>query len=124
MDNNLYRQNIYNLLISTDERQRVLDVQHAHLETALTGRVRYQNSVARAKAAAVAAGAVEMRPMENPPSIGHYSWDYAQNVSLPSASDQVGPTYFASLRKCHIFGICCEAFPKQVGFLLNFYNVG
>ena len=51
-----------------------------------------------------------LTPDQQPPKSMHYSWDYAQNVSLPSSYDQVGPSYFSILRKCHIFGICCEAF--------------
>ena len=44
----------------------------------------------------------------------HYSFDYAQQVHLPSNLMQSGPIYFLVPRKCGIFGVCCEEIPKQV----------
>lgn len=44
----------------------------------------------------------------------HYSFDMAQQVHYPSDPFQPGPIYFLTPRKCAIFGICCEAVPRQV----------
>ena len=44
----------------------------------------------------------------------HYSFDFAQQVHLPSNPMQPGPIYFLAPRKCGIFGVCCEGIPKQV----------
>ena len=61
----------------------------------------------------------------------HYSFDMAQQVMFckiknyatsnntfqvhyPSDPYQPGPIYFLTPRKCAIFGICCEAVPRQV----------
>ena len=49
----------------------------------------------------------------------HYSWDFAQHVTYPYENQQVGPIYFKSPRKAHIFGVCCEAIPRQVNYLID-----
>ena len=49
----------------------------------------------------------------------HYSFDYAQQVHLPSDPQQPGPIYFLVPRKCGLFGLCCEGIPKQVNFLVD-----
>ena len=43
----------------------------------------------------------------------HYSFDYAQQVHYPSDPMQPGPIYFLVPRKCSVFGINCEAIPRQ-----------
>ena len=49
----------------------------------------------------------------------HYSFDFAQQVHYPSDPLQPVPIYFKCPRKCGMFGIACEAFPRQVNFLLD-----
>ena len=49
----------------------------------------------------------------------HYSFDYAQQVHYPSDPLQPGPIYFLTPRKCTIFGVNCEAIPRQVNFLTD-----
>jgi hypothetical protein len=51
------------------------------------------------------------------PSKVHYSFDYAQQVHYPANPMQPGPIYFLTPRKCSLFGICCEAIPRQVNYL-------
>uniref|UniRef100_A0A1X7T5Z3 CCHC-type domain-containing protein n=1 Tax=Amphimedon queenslandica TaxID=400682 RepID=A0A1X7T5Z3_AMPQE len=51
--------------------------------------------------------------------VAHYSFDYAQQVHYPSSPLQAGPIYFLTPRKCGIFGVCCEAIPQQVNFLID-----
>jgi len=43
----------------------------------------------------------------------HYSFDYAQQVHIPSNPMQPGPIYFKAPRKCGIFGVICEAIPQH-----------
>ena len=45
------------------------------------------------------------------------AFDDAQQVHFPSNPMQPGPIYFKTLRKCGIFGIMCEAVPRQVNYL-------
>ena len=49
----------------------------------------------------------------------HSSFDFAQQVHLPSDPLQPGPLYFLVPRKCGIFGVCCEGLPKQMNFLID-----
>lgn len=49
----------------------------------------------------------------------HYSFDYAQQVHFPSDPLQPGPIYFLTPRKCSVFGVNCESFPRQVNFLTD-----
>lgn len=49
----------------------------------------------------------------------HYSFDYAQQVHIPSNPIQPGPIYFKTPRKCGIFGVFCGAAPRQVNFLID-----
>ena len=49
----------------------------------------------------------------------HYSMDFAQQVHYPSNPQQPGPVFFKTPRKCGVFGVACEALPKQVTFLLD-----
>ena len=49
----------------------------------------------------------------------HYSSDFVQQVHYPSSPLQPGLIYLKTPRKCGLFCICCEAFPKQVNFLID-----
>ena len=49
----------------------------------------------------------------------HYSYDYAQQLHYPANPNQPGPIYFKTPRKCGLFGVCCEAIPWQVNFLID-----
>ena len=49
----------------------------------------------------------------------HYSFDFAQQIHIPSNPTQPGPVYFKTLRKCGIFGVMCEAILQQVNYLID-----
>ena len=49
----------------------------------------------------------------------HYCYDYAQQLHYPTDPNQPGPIYFKTPRKCALFGVCCEAIPRQVNFLID-----
>ncbi len=49
----------------------------------------------------------------------HYSFDYAQQVHFLSDPLQPGPNFFLTPRKCSIFGVHCEAIPRQIHFLTD-----
>ena len=49
----------------------------------------------------------------------HYSYDYAQQLHYPANPNQPGPIYFNMPRKCGLFGVCYEAIPRQVNFLID-----
>ena len=58
-------------------------------------------------------------PPQSRPISMHYSFDYAQQVHIPSNPQQPGPIYFLTPRKCGIFGVCCEAIPQQINYLID-----
>ena len=49
----------------------------------------------------------------------HYSFDYAQQVHIPSNPLKPGPIYFKTTRKCGILGAIYEAIPRQVNYLID-----
>lgn len=49
----------------------------------------------------------------------HYSFDYVQQVHFPSDPLQPGPISFLTPRKYTVFGVNCEALPRQVNFLTD-----
>ena len=53
------------------------------------------------------------------PSLMHYCFDFAQQVLFPFNSQQPGPIFFKTPRKCGVFGICCEAQSTQINYLID-----
>ena len=51
--------------------------------------------------------------------IVHYSFDMAHQIHYPANPFQPGPIYFLTPRKCAIFGVCCEAIPRQINYLID-----
>ena len=49
----------------------------------------------------------------------HYLFDFAQQVHYPSDPQQPDPIYFLTPQKCGIFGVCCEAIPRQINYLID-----
>ena len=49
----------------------------------------------------------------------HYAFDFTQQVHYPSNPLQPGPIYFLTPRKAAIFGVCCEALPRQINFMID-----
>uniref|UniRef100_A0A1X7SST0 Uncharacterized protein n=1 Tax=Amphimedon queenslandica TaxID=400682 RepID=A0A1X7SST0_AMPQE len=48
----------------------------------------------------------------------NYSFNYAQ-LQYPSDSLQPGPIYYLTPRKCGLLGVYCEAFRRQVAYLVD-----
>ena len=49
----------------------------------------------------------------------HYSFDFAQQVYYPFSCNQRTQEFFKTARKCQVFGVCAEALPRQVFFLID-----
>ena len=49
----------------------------------------------------------------------HYSFDFPQQVHIPSNPMQPGPIYFKTPRKCGICGVMCEGVTRQVNYLID-----
>ena len=58
-------------------------------------------------------------PSGSGPNTVHYSFDFAQQVHYPDNPLQPGPMYFKTARKYGVFGICCEAIPRQITYLID-----
>ena len=86
-------------------KQAKLKKQQAHLDLVFMERTFYQNIVKDAKAAYTAAGCPPLGP--HPPCSTDFavrlSFDYAQQVHLPSFLMQPGPLYILVPRKVGIF---------------------
>ena len=49
----------------------------------------------------------------------HYSFDFPQQIHIPSNPMQPGAIYFKIPWKCGIFGLMCKAVPQQVNYLID-----
>jgi len=49
----------------------------------------------------------------------HYTFDFAQNVCIPHHSRQMGPLYFLTTRKVHIFGVRDDGARKQYNYIVD-----
>ena len=78
-----------------------------------SGRAHYNALIKVSKAEAEKRGVTNLQRTKDIQT-AHYSFDYAQNVHIPSDPMQCGPLYFLAPRKVGIFGINCEGIPKQV----------
>ena len=107
-------------LAEAEKSERVLQ-QERHLLVVQRGRSLYNDMVRHAKDVCHELGISELT--SNTPCsrqiVMHYSFDYAQQVHLPSDPLQPGPIYFLVPRKVGLFGVCCEGVPKQVNFLID-----
>ena len=107
-------------LPEAEKSGRVLQ-QERHLLVVQRGRSLYNDMVRHAKDVCHELGISELT--SNTPCSRqiamHYSFDYAQQVHLPSDPLQPGPIYFLVPRKVGLFGVCCEGVPKQVNFLID-----
>ena len=102
-------------------KQAKLKKQTHHLQVVGKERAYLQQLVKKAKEDYKAAGSPPLGP--HPPCSTdyrvHVSFDYAQQVHLPSYPMQPGPLYFLVPRKCGIFGVSMEAGPRQVNYLID-----
>ena len=103
------------------EKSERLQAQEAHLRRAEQQREVYRGMVKESREFLEVAGIKELRESRPCTLSGsvHYSFDYAQQVHLPSNPLQPGPIYFLAPRKVGIFGVCCEGLPRQVNYLID-----
>ena len=95
---------------------QVLGEQMDHLCTVEEEQKHYNQLVKEAKTAGITS--LSWHTPNSLPMTFHYSFDFAQQVHLPSSPLQPGPIYFLVPRKCGIFGVCAEGFP-QINYLID-----
>ena len=98
------------LAVEEEEKLEATQSYTEHIERAKIERAVYNTCIQRAKL--TYCGPPEDR-------YNHYTFDFCQGVSIPHFSRQLGPTYFATLRKAQIFGVRIDGEPRQLNFLLD-----
>ena len=110
--------------LSESEKAECILAQQEHLNCAQAEREFYKFSCSKSKETLETLGPealinLETRDASTLAATVHYSFDYAQQVHIPSDPMQPGPIYFKTPRKCGIFGVMCEGIPRQVNFLID-----
>lgn len=108
--------------VSEDEKMAAVAQHSDHLNKAKRERELYNSAVDQRKKVLDENLAISLVTPNSPCSLEgavHYSFDYAQQIHFPSNPQQPGPIYFETLRKCGIFGVCCEALPRQINYLID-----
>ena len=105
------------------EKSECVQAQQQHLNSVQTERELYKKVCDEAKRSFEAVedqiDLDECRESCSLTTTMHYSFDFAQQVHIPSNPMQPGPIYFKTPRKCAIFGVMCEAIPRQVNYLID-----
>lgn len=111
-------------LSESREEERIQVHQQAikHLESAKKERDYYRRCIKIAEESdcalndeqRISTGKANSRPISM-----HYSWDFAQQLHYPYEDQQVGPIYFKTTRRSHLFGVCCESIPRQINYLID-----
>ena len=81
--------------VSEEEKLESANCLKEHVLTAQKEKENYNACIKRAK---------ESRGSGEADPYVHYTFDFSQNVCLPHRSRQMGPAYFATLRKVQVFG--------------------
>ena len=106
-----------------NEKSQCVLAQQEHLNCVQTEREFYRNTCCESKNNLERlADTIEFDEPHDPCSIDaviRYSFDFAQQIHIPSNPMQLGPIYFKTPRKCGIFGVMCEAVPQQLTTLLT-----
>ena len=103
---------------SETEKSERLRVQEEHLARAKECREYYRRQCNEASDF-ISSLTEEQRHAEVVEGPVHISFDYAQNLQIPHMPQQVGPIYFKTPRKCHLFGVSCEGLPRQINYLID-----
>ena len=110
--------------LSDREKSECVKAHQDHLNCAQSEREYYRNLCTNSENALETIGTETLLNRESRDACSlnatvHYSFDYAQQVHIPSNPMQPGPIYFKTPRKCGIFGVMCEGLPRQVNFLID-----
>jgi len=98
-----------------EEKLEAIENAKEHLLSAMKERTHYRQCIEVSKQSLLIKGETQKRK----PDTMHYSWDFAQQVHYPYEDHQVGPIFFKSPRTAQLFGVCCEALPRQVNYLID-----
>ena len=106
-----------------NEKSQCVLAQQEHLNCVQMEREFYRNTCCESKNNLERlADTIEFDEPHDPCSIDaviRYSFDFAQQIHIPSNPMQLGPIYFKTPRKCGNFGVMYEAVPQQVNYLID-----
>ncbi|XP_033116317.1 uncharacterized protein LOC117116394, partial [Anneissia japonica] len=100
--------------VSEEDKSSILKKQEEHLRYAMMERELLNKTTAEAKKAVEGLGLKlhQNRACSRDMTM-HYSFDFAQQVHVPSNPFQPGPLFFLTGLKIGLFGVQCEALPQQ-----------
>jgi len=109
--------------LDDEKRRALLDRNLHHLNLVDSERAFYRSQIEHAKTSVSSLSQQSIPPAYAPTpcsfsGCNHYSFDYFQQVHIPSDPDQVGALYFLVPYKVGLFGIMCEALSKMVLFVI------
>ncbi|XP_052797705.1 uncharacterized protein LOC128229867 [Mya arenaria] len=96
--------------VEEDDKKEAADAYSAHITKAQQERELYNDCIRRS---------TETRHTAECERYHHFTFDFAQSVSLPHYYRQMGPLFFLSLRKISIFGFRIDGDPHQLNFLID-----
>ena len=88
---------------SEEEKQVALSVFQEHMNKAYSSRDYYNSCIINAKQG----------------KSKHLIFDFAEQLTIPSTTRQVGPMYFKVGRRIQLFGICDTSLPRQANYLFD-----
>ncbi|XP_052820507.1 uncharacterized protein LOC128246360 [Mya arenaria] len=96
--------------VEEDDKNEAADAYSAHITKAQQERELYNDCIRRS---------TETRHTAECERYHHFTFDFAESVSLPHYYRQMGPLFFLSLRKISIFGFRIDGDPHQLNFLID-----
>nr|XP_022337269.1 uncharacterized protein LOC111133299 [Crassostrea virginica] len=108
--------------VSEEDKLTALNDYKRHIEISQAEHAVYRECVHRAREELQAYGDRPLPrsvPCSNQLSQVHYTFDFAQQLTLPHHSRQEGPLYFTSPRKVQLFGVCMEGTAEQYNYLID-----
>lgn len=110
-----------NVNVSEQEKLNCLHNQETHLQEAKLEREFIKKNITACRDL-LQNGRIDLlspRPSCSLEGTVHYSYDYTQQVHIPSNPQEPGPVYFKTPQKCGLFGVCCEGIPRQINYLID-----
>ena len=98
-----------------DARKRSVDELTEHMRHANEVRDHYRHMIAKAKDALAEVQQGDDAELR----LEHYTFDFAQQATIPHHAREVGALYFKVPRRIQIFGIAAEAVPSQYNYLFD-----
>lgn len=104
--------------LQEDKREDLLKKSLLHLDIVAKQREHYKRSIIIWNVVQHFLKTANLECCKASSIVQHYSFDFAQQISLPNSRQQVGPIYLLVPYKLAIFGIMCEPVGKMVIYVI------